>query len=181
MLQRDRKWGTTNPLTHLIEETETMLRPSLRIFPAAQLDVGQDQPHSLSFFPPSIVACQDCSETQPHSGKTFLHIWWTDNGAPSPFTWPNMVGTLCRSLSFFLSHTHTHMHKMRPFIQVDAVRGGSQGKLIKLKAGPAVCWWAAETQTSQHLSSHNSPVLSTALPSYSSVLSVRRLLSVVYA
>lgn len=59
----------------------------------------------------------------------------------------------CRSLSFFLSHihTHNHIHEMHPFIQDDAIRGGSQGKLIKLKAGPAVCRWAAETQTSQHL------------------------------
>lgn len=140
---------------------------------------------SLFSLHPSIVACQDHSETQPHSGETFLHIWWADNGAPlSPFTWPDMVCTLCRSLSLFLSLARTHTHtrtEMLLFIQVDAVRGGSQGKLIKLKAGPAVCWWAAETQTSQHLSSHNLPVLSTALPSYSSVLPVRRLLCVVYA
>ncbi len=108
---------------------------------------------SLSFFPPSIVACQDCSESQLHSGETFLHIWRTDNGAPSPFTWPDMIGKLCHSLFFFLSHihTHNHIHEMHPFIQVDSIRGGSQGKLIKLKAGPAICGWAAETQTSQHL------------------------------
>lgn len=78
--------------------------------PAALLDAVQDPPLSPS------LRVRTAQRPRPQQGKTFLHIWWTDNGVPPSVHLTRHGHGLSLSLSLFLSHTptctrmHTFVH-----------------------------------------------------------------------
>lgn len=102
---------------------------------------------SLSLFSPSIHLSLHVRTTLRPSPTAGRHSFTSDGLIMAPLSLRSLDRTwsahsVALSPSFCRLHAHTHTPtctEMLPFIQVDAVRGGSQGKLIKLKAGPAVC------------------------------------------